>query len=177
MSKAQLLEKGYLEERKESGQPNKKPRFENNYQGKISKEGNYEQYRTESSRDPTRPCPICKKNHHLSTCKYHRGRCYECVMNAQSFSQLIIIGAQQIKNCCHYKHLHKPCICQDHLKLIVAKHQLKYPPTIKGGRPTEQQRKVSCWESGLSVQYNQEECRGSRTVWCQVTYSFLVIPV
>nr|AAL79340.1 Putative 22 kDa kafirin cluster; Ty3-Gypsy type [Oryza sativa]AAM48279.1 Putative 22 kDa kafirin cluster; Ty3-Gypsy type [Oryza sativa Japonica Group]AAP53268.1 retrotransposon protein, putative, Ty3-gypsy subclass [Oryza sativa Japonica Group] len=78
VSKAQLLEKGYHEQRIEHGQPQKKFKT-NNPQNQGRFRGNYSgQMQRKSSENQGRKCPICQGSHVPSICPNCWGRCFEC---------------------------------------------------------------------------------------------------
>ena len=80
VSKAQLLEKGYYEERIDRDQPSKKLKFNDNQQnkGRFRVGGRPERVAGYSSTSMGRRCPICRGNHSPNICPDRRGKCYTC---------------------------------------------------------------------------------------------------
>lgn len=75
---SKLLEKGYHEERNDSGQPHKKFKF-NNTQSMNTKTGKYYgQGKEHPSGNQGSNCPICRGNHYPTMCPFRWGRCFQC---------------------------------------------------------------------------------------------------
>jgi hypothetical protein len=82
VSKAQLLEKGYQEERIDVDHPPKKLKvnYSNSQQnnGRFRSSGRPERIAHNSWRSMARICPICKGNHFPNICPDRWGKCYAC---------------------------------------------------------------------------------------------------
>ena len=81
VNKAQLLEKGFQEERGDAGQPSKKFKFNNDNRqnnGNFRTGGRPERTRGNSFGSMPRRCPICNGNHTPNICPDRWGKCYAC---------------------------------------------------------------------------------------------------
>ncbi|XP_051185352.2 uncharacterized protein [Lolium perenne] len=77
VNKAQLMEKGYHEEKKEIDQPSKKMKVDHQHFD-YEREVNFGHPKSVNYKPQERSCPICEEDHRPNVCPQRWGRCYRC---------------------------------------------------------------------------------------------------